>query len=263
MADRFILADRGSVIMMSQCAGIGFLAVLLVLPACAPSWGHEPIWAKGAVNIQTSCDPSAPIRIPSPDGLLVVEVRCGPADRDGDPKVFLTVTEPDGTARNLDLPEGAEELLWAPDSKRFLVNGSECAYAGYYVRIYDTQGGHVAGRDITSAAQRDMVALFPPCKAAYRHDEDCKRIEKEPEYNMSGLAWTRGGAAVAVFAEVPCTSTYGGIMCQVEGYELDATTGKILQRLAARETKNEWQKAAAWDIRIPDPPEYGPPQGAQ
>ena len=244
---------------MPWYAKLGILTVLWALFSDSPSWGLEPIWAKNAVRVQTSCDPATRIRIQSPDGTLVAEVSCEPRDRDGDRKVFLRISGLRGNARDVELPEGASELLWAPDSNSFFINGGKSGYAGFFVLVYDLRSDHVEGRDITSEAQKDMVAIFPPCKAANRTEEDCKRIEQNLQYNMSGLAWTRGSAAIVVFAEVPCSSSYGGIMCQVEGYELDVATGRILRRLTAREMKKEWQKAAAWEIRIPDPPTYGPP----
>lgn len=47
-------------------------------------------------------------------------------------------------------------------------------------------------------------------------------------------------------------------MCQVAGFELAVTSGRILRRMTAREVKERWQSKAAWDIRIPDPPEFMP-----
>ena len=73
----------------------------------------------------------------------------------------------------------------------------------------------------------------------------------------SGLGWTEDSSAVYVFAEVPCSSSYGGIMCQVLGYELNVHSGRILKRLSAQQVKQEWAQFAAWDIRVPDPPKYG------
>ncbi len=152
-----------------------------------------------------------------------------------------------------------EEVLWAPDSRAFLINGSENAYAGNAFLVFRVGANSVGVTEPTTVAQRDMLRTFPPCQAANREEEICKRLEEHPDFNMSALGWTRGSAAVVVFAEVPCSSAYGGIMCQVEGYEVDSATGKILTRWSAQEMKNEWQKAAGWAIRVPEPPEYGPP----
>jgi hypothetical protein len=45
-------------------------------------------------------------------------------------------------------------------------------------------------------------------------------------------------------------------MCQVEGYEVEVRIGRILRKMSARELKNGWQSKAAWNIRIPGPPEF-------
>jgi len=74
--------------------------------------------------------------------------------------------------------------------------------------------------------------------------------------NMSAIAWTRGSSSLVVFAEVPCSSSHGGIMYQVMGYELDVPTGRILARMSALEFKRRYQADMAWPMRIPDQPSY-------
>lgn len=49
-------------------------------------------------------------------------------------------------------------------------------------------------------------------------------------------------------------------MCQVQGYELDARTGRILARMSAKDLKERWQWQMAFSMRIPEPAEFGPPQ---
>jgi hypothetical protein len=73
---------------------------------------------------------------------------------------------------------------------------------------------------------------------------------------MSGVDWVADSSAIVVMAEVPCSGGYGGIMCQVQGYEPEIPTGKIRERMAPRECKKLWQKSMAWNFHIPDPPEY-------
>jgi hypothetical protein len=221
----------------------------------------EPIWAKAAVGLSPDCNhvPATPQLIRSPDRKLSVEVRCRTRNDHEDPTLYLRVVLADGKPQEMDLDEGAHELLWAPDSRAFFVNGGESAYAGFFVSLYKIENNQVSKIKISASAQRDMVASFPPCKASNRDETLCAKIAKDPEYNMSGLAWADGSSAVIVMAEVPCSSYYGGIMCQVLGYKLDAVTGKILQRMTARELKSRWQHAMAWQLRIPSPPIYGPP----
>lgn len=150
-------------------------------------------------------------------------------------------------------------MLWSPDSRAFLVDGGLSAYSGFFVSVYRIDAGNVTKLKVTDAAQKDMVRTFPPCKAYNRDPLTCKRTEANPGYNMSGMGWARGSATVIVMAEVPCSSSYGGIMCQVQGYEIDAFNGRILRKMTAPDLKKEWQNKMAWDMRIPDPPAYGLP----
>lgn len=148
--------------------------------------------------------------------------------------------------------------MWAPNSRAFLVNGGFSAIAGFFTTAYLILPGEIRKIDFTEAAQRDMVASFPPCNAWNRDVDDCRGIAKDPEFNMSGITWLPDSSAVAVFAEVPCSSSYGGIMCQVLGYELNVSDGSILRRMTAKQFRSKWGVYATWSIRIPDPPTYGP-----
>jgi hypothetical protein len=156
------------------------------------------------------------------------------------------------------MEEGSHEVLWAPNSKSFLVNGGTNAYSGFFVSLYEISAvDGVKRRVVTNTAQQEMVRTFPPCKAWNRDDEYCARIVRDPHFNMSGLAWFSNSSALYVFAEVPCGSSYGGIMCQVMGYELEVPSGRILKRLSAKQVKREWARFAAWNIQVPGPPKYG------
>ena len=226
----------------------------------------EPTWAKAAVALEPPCDhgPSAPLqRISSPDRTAIAEIDCRRSDRDYGPIVRVISH---GWTQTLPLVDPGndlwrpQELLWSPDSRMFLVNGGENAYAGFGVVVYELGEAALVRHDVTASAQKDMLVRFPPCKALNADDSDCKRMEADPDFNMSAIAWTNGSSNIVVFAEVPCSSSYGGIMCQVQGYELDAKTGRILKRLDARELKRQWQTSAAWNIRIPEPAEYKRPR---
>jgi hypothetical protein len=220
---------------------------------------ENPIWAKEAVSLSACTNiRSTPKLIPSPDGKLRVEVRCHNAKNDNDPIPFLSITLPRGRLQSINLREGARELLWAPDSSAFFVNGGESAYSGFWISVYIIKSDSIAKVDLVHDAQSDMVASFPPCRASNRDESLCRKITEKPEYNMSGVTWSGGGSAIIVVAEVPCSSLYGGIMCQVLGYKLDAATGRIIQRMNPSELKEKWQSEMAWDLRIPAPPKYGP-----
>jgi len=251
----------------------------------------KPRWAKKAVSFPEECtsyfpggyQPCKPVRIPSPDGKSSVEVRYRkrliihyPTPDDSILQAYLRVTTPGSGTREAALPEGFQniDLLWSPDSHAFFVDaGNGGGYWGFWVYVYLVDDP-TEPRDVTENAQRDMLAEFPACKTAYPNAEDttgCKKISRpvdvetcmkaeanpkySPEYNMTAIDWITP-SSILVMAEVPRSSSYGGIMCQVMGYELEVPTGRIIKRIDAKELKRDWQKSMAWDFRIPDPPEY-------
>ena len=162
-----------------------------------------------------------------------------------------------GHVYHLSLTPGAEEVLWAPDSKAFFVNGGESAYGGFYVLVYVLgDEGPPRKLDITQAAQRDMVNSFPPCRALYHDPKLCHMMSANPEYNMSGIKWDKASSAIYVFAEVPPSSSYGGIMGQVLGYQLGLPDGRVLQKFSAQQVSRQWSSFMAWRMHIPDPPAY-------
>lgn len=246
---------------MTMCLGI-FEFMMCFLPPLAA--GQElsprldkPIWARQATVLDLSCSPH-PRSITSPNHNSSVEVICSKHEGN-DPTYSLRILTSNIQRYESPLDEGAHELLWAPNSAAFFVDGGKTAYSDFFVSIYRLGSSTgVRKETITDAPQKDMVKSFPPCKAYNRDEETCARDVKHPEYNMSGLAWTEDSSAINVFAEVPCSSSYGGIMCQVLGYVVNVFSGRILARLSAQQVKQRWSSYAAWDIRVPDPPEYGP-----
>jgi hypothetical protein len=242
------------------CLSTSLHAVLFPLPAPAQARtapNEKPIWARNAMALNCRRG-RAPIE--APDHRASPRAVCLQAAGDFVASDLELVTV-DGKRQSVGLRSGANEVLWAPNSKSFFVNGGESAVAGFFVDVYQIMdSGRVAVRTVTNAAQREMVKSFPPCKALYRDEKECAEYARDPEYNMSGLGWSDDSSAIYVFAEVPPSSRYGGIMGQVLGYELSVPDGRILRRLTARQAKQEWGTLAAWRIWIPEPPEYGPAQ---
>jgi len=184
--------------------------ILLILMAYASSaipslaGSGKPIWAKAATDLHPGCDrvPPTPQLISSPDGRVRVEVLCRAHGRDEDPSLYLRITLPGGMSHEIGLDKGSDELLWAPDSKAFFVDGGETAISGFFVSVYRIENDGVTKLDVTGAAQRDMVRSFPPCNAYNRDGTTlCKTIEDNPEYNMSGISWVNDSSALVVMAE--------------------------------------------------------------
>ena len=236
--------------------------ILCLVASFAGVGAAEPAtWARGAIALECKAgSTSGRQRIQSPDRRIAIELTC----RSSWP-VALRVIHPDGHEQALSLEKQGhdlwrpQELLWSPDSRMFVVNGSENAYSGFAITVYEIRPDRVLPHDMTNAVQRDMTASFPPCRAADLTEETCRRLEKDPAYNVSALAWAKDSSRLIVFVEVPCSSSYGGIMCQAQGYELEVPSGRILTRMSARDLKRLWQSSAAWNIRIPEPPAYRRP----
>jgi len=127
-----------------------------------------------------------------------------------------------------------------------------------YVDIYRLDDPKLEPIDVTALALKDMVATFPPCRAKNIDMYDCHQLTDDPGsfISMSGVDWLPDSSAVVVIAQVMPSSRLGGIMGQMMGYVLEVPTGKILQRIEAREFTRKWQRSLALKI---DPDDLGPP----
>jgi hypothetical protein len=242
-----------------------FAVATALLFVSAPAGADAPIWAKSGIRIEANCDSSESAASPtvkSPDKTVEVAVRCKALN--GDNADMALIVRHGGQVREIALPKTVrdgwrpQELLWSSDGRQFILNGSENAYAGNAFLVVNLHDRNPKAREITEAAQHDMVRRFPPCKAANREEEICRPVERHPHFNMSAITWTRDSRAVVVMAEVPSSSSYGGIMGQVEGYEIDSVSGRILKRLSATQFKARWQSKMAFTMTIPPPAVYGP-----
>jgi hypothetical protein len=241
----------------------GTISALALVVLAANSCEAAPVFAKAAVEIKNNrnCDPKTPPQtIPSPNKVLAVKIHCTSgtiAHEDDYPYPHIWLKRPNGSWQEMPAHEGLDEVLWAPSGEAVAVTGNENAYTNYTVAYHLIEGRwrEVA---LTQSAQRDMVRQFPPCKAFNRDPVECHDIEAHPEFNMASIAWTRNGTALIVMGEVPCSSSYGGIMCAVAGYEI-SLDGTILDRMSVKQLKVRWQHAMAWKLRISDQPKYGRP----
>ena len=242
---------------------LSLAATLMLVTASAGS--DAATWAKSGIEIEGTCDGPMPVVSPpvkSPDKTAEVALRCKTLNRDN-AEIALTIRHA-GRVLEIPLPMTVrdgwrpQELLWSPEGKQLIVNGSQNAYAGYAFVVIDLRDPNPTAKEITESAQWDMVRRFPPCKAAKHERELCRRVEHAPHFNMSAITWTRDSHSLVVMAEVPSSSAYGGIMGQVEGYEIDSGSGRILERLGATELKARWQSEMAFRMEIPERATYEP-----
>ena len=231
-----------------------WIAALLLVPQVALA--SKPNWIKHATGFAGQCPSTcAPVRVVAPDKTTVVEVLY----QDGG--AYLRVTQHGQAAREIRdaFTSPHSDLLWAPDSKAFLVDAGEGMTSPSFVQVYTLDDPQLRAVDITHEVEQDMVKTFPPCKALFIEPSTCRKIEKQPDYNMTAITWTKDSSAVVVLAQVPCTSNYGGISCQSMGYEVEVPSGKILKRIPPRDFKKNYQKFMEQEYVVPIPPQYVAP----
>ncbi len=224
---------------------------LLLLPSLA--WAAKPNWARKAAGFAGECKGDCrPVRVVAPDKVSAVEVLY----HDGN--AYLRVTGPDKKEREIHdvFSSPHNDLMWAPDSKAFFIDGGEGMTSPAFVQVYQVDDPQLRPLDVTALAERDMVKSFPPCKALYLEQPGCHKIERDPGYNMTAVDWGDDSSAIVVMAQIPCTSIYGGINCQVLGYELEVPSGKILKRMEPAEFKSAWQKSLVERFQVPVAPQY-------
>lgn len=144
-----------------------------------------------------------------------------------------------------------EEVLWSPDSQTLAVTGSDSGITNWtkIFRLANKTPQTVSLR----AVQEDMAVTYPICEGQNIEEAVCRAEKNGDQFNYATIAWADATTAV-IMAEIPCSSSQGGMMCQVEGYEIDVRSGHILRRMTARELKKRWQSKLAWNLRIPDGP---------
>jgi len=147
------------------------------------------------------------------------------------------------------------ELTWSPDSKAFFINGNDNGYGDDHLAVHVLDDPHLGPGYITGEVEQDMVRSFPPCQANpppifY----DCAELAASHDYfGVVGVDWIDGSSKIVVMAQVICSSSMGGIMCQVLGYELEVPSGKISRRMEPKEFARRWQHSMAWKFENPDP----------
>jgi hypothetical protein len=232
-------------------------AVTLLLGLAAPlAFAGKPNWSRHAVGFAGSCQGDChPLHIVAPDKKTVVEVLY----QEGN--AYLRVTEAGKAPREIHdvFASPRNDLLWAPDSKAFFIDAGEGMTSPSFVQVYLLDDEQLRPIDVTHLAEQDMVKSFPPCQALYLDQITCRKMEKDPEYNMTAITWVDDSESLVVLAQIPCTSNYGGISCQPMGYELEVPSGKILKRIPPAEFRKEYQKHMEGKFEVPVPPQYVAP----
>jgi hypothetical protein len=254
-----------------------FLLLVFAMAFGAPRRGasnapaqNAPIWSKKGVTFPINCllvESCQTLRIPSPDAKNTIQVTYQKSTdySAGYPieveTPSLQVAGPGTHATSAPILVGVDdEIAWSPDSKCFFINSNYNGYADEIVAVHCVNQPNLGPSHVTQQVEQDMARSFPPCKAVFISRDQCTQMVADPGSYLGvvGLDWIHGSSEMVVMAEVPCDSLYGGIMCQVLGYEIAVPSGKILRRMEPKEFAKEWQHSMAWKFRVPDPPEYKP-----
>jgi hypothetical protein len=251
---------RRAVALVFFCAGL----VTFVLVSFASTRPNKTIWAKKGVTFSVGCATRPfvdcrPLRIPSPDGKSAIEVSYDTTPDYPDLEVarlrvtavgkYVGEVEPVGSVES--------ELTWSPDSKAFFINGNDNANGDDHLAVHLLSDPALGPRYITRDVVQDMARSFPPCEAKDPINI-CAELAADPDgyIGVSALDWIHDSSEIVVMAEVPCSSSMGGIMCQVLGYEVQVPSGKILRRMEAKEFARRWQHSMAWKFEDIGPPEF-------
>jgi hypothetical protein len=235
--------------------------VLASLLLNAPARAADHIWSKtGTVFFlivgNEGIGKVGPFEAYSPDHSERIEVAFTPGKGDGDATPVAAIYAGE---KRLALPLDREwaqvEVLWSPDSKSVALTGNFNGYTNS-TEIFRLVNGSLKPVAL-AALQRDMASIYPPCEGESADEKICRNEQNGDQFNYATIAWADATTAV-IMGEVPCSSSQGGMMCQVEGYEIDVRSGRILRRMTARELKRRWQSKLAWNLRIPDGPYLKP-----
>jgi hypothetical protein len=245
------------------------LSIALLLVCAAPaSTGdpipNKPIWSKKGTTFPVGCDtPSFNacrfLRILSPNAKSVVEISYDkPTANYPGIAIAKIQVKTDGKLVGEVLPVGTvePELVWSPDSKGFFINGNDNGYGDDHLAVHLLDAPNLGPGYISGEVEEDMVRSFPPCLAKGPPD-NCAEIAADRDYfGMVGLDWIGDSSRMVVMAQVICSSSMGGIMCEVLGYELEVPSGKILRRMESKEFAKRWKRSMAWKFADPGPAEF-------
>jgi hypothetical protein len=236
--------------------------IIFVSVSAANSTANKPTWAKKGTTFRVGCSrpfkSCSPLRIPSPDGRSIVEVSYNTSSDYPDVEVASLRVTTLGKYAGEVLPVGSveSELTWSPDSKAFLINGNDNGYGDDHLAVYLLDDSHLVPVHITREVEQDMVRSFPPCQAKNAVDNCAELAAGHDYFGVVGLDWIGNSSKIVVMAQGMCSSSMGGIMCQVLGYELEVPSGRILRRMEPKEFARRWQRSMAWKFHDPGPAEF-------
>lgn len=233
------------------------VVLVLVLFGVMPLTAGAGTYSQSATTISLFCDVGKHCRsvsVRSPDGTRIVrrEFKWDPKSHANLPYLGVE-TATDSWVPHIPFWLDVD-ALWSPDSQFIAFSGNPNGTTNG-VRVFRVSDSRLSEIDVAREPFEDMLRTFPPCKARYADRKFCSTVNSVDDFNFAAVAWA-DPRTVVLMGEVPCSSLWGGIMCEVMGYEVDVQSGEIVQRMTAVEFKKRWQHVLAWRFHVPDPPEW-------
>lgn len=190
--------------------------------ACPNSGEKSGFYSQLAINLCFQDDESERrhLEIPSPDGSVVLVV-------DGYRGKFVEKGHQIGEQllimRNSD-------VIWSPDSRAVVLTSSLGAIGPVTAAvIYVHTELFQEEPDITNLVQQEFASHHPhgPCSK---------------EVNVGGLSWEPGSKSAVFLAQVPPSSSCGGMLGYFEAYVVTLPKARIVARYPQKDAIQHWRK---------------------
>lgn len=211
-----------------------FLSLLLLITFVPKTVGSAEIssrdrctghWAAGAVSPYPDSGPSylepdfIPTNIPAPNGKVSIK-----ATSEG-----LSLVGRNGST-HIEAYPPLMEVLWAPDSRNFVINVSDGGLVGHWdTYLYSIDADE-------SPVYRDIQKIVRPIA------DVLLQCEPKEEANLGVVSWINGGKDILIIAEVPPHSSCRN-MGAIFGFRVSAKSGEIVERMSEDALRKKWAKA--------------------
>lgn len=190
-------ADGGAVSAREQCSGI---------------------WAAGSKSPYTGPD-FIPTNIPAPNGRVSIKATTE--------SLFLSGQQNGSSHLEVLVNPPLMEVLWAPNSKYFVINVSDGGLVGTWeTKFYFID---VNERPVSRDIQKPIKLI------------SSKLLQCEPkeEANIGAVTWLNDGKEVLMIAEVPPHSSCQN-MGTIYGFRVSVESGKIIERISESGLRKKW-----------------------
>ena len=176
------------------------------------------IWAAGGKSLYLGTD-LMPTKIAAPDGGYSIHATSDELVLKGRNKKTSHI--------NIVVNPPLMEVLWAPDSKTFVINVSDGGLVGTWEAYVYSIGvnGHLIYRNIYTMI-KPSVNRFLQC-------------EPGEEANYGVASWLNKGKDILLIVEVPPHSSCRN-MGTIFGFHISVKSGKIIRRFSESELRTKW-----------------------